>query len=343
MYKSYEASVEITDADMTELRPILTADFASISLKAEDGVEIWVNEQKKGVGVWTGELASGAYIVECRKENHRKVSQTITVTPDMEVTEFILKSPEPICGGLSIVSSPGEADIYLDGAKVGSSPLYLPKTIIGNHILKISKSGCADWTGNVNISEGQIAEVNIELQSGIPVTFIADMSGAELYLDGFHVGSADGTYKVSYGDHVAVCRQAGKEDITKDITVSQTDKEMTVDFLADVEMEPIPFQLVEERPTFNGGDANKFSKWVNSRLVYPEVAKGNGVQGRVMLQFTIQRNGSIADVSVLRSVDPELDMEAVRVVSMSPKWKPGKQRGRAVPVRYTFPVIFQLR
>ena len=110
-----------------------------------------------------------------------------------------------------------------------------------------------------------------------------------------------------------------------------------------VEEEAIPFQLVEEKPSFQGGDANQFSKWVNSRLVYPEIAKENGVQGRVTLQFTVEKDGSVTKVKVLRGVDPSLDKEAVRVVSTSPKWKPGKQRDRAVPVTYTFPVIFQLR
>ena len=110
-----------------------------------------------------------------------------------------------------------------------------------------------------------------------------------------------------------------------------------------VEEEAIPFQLVEEKPSFQGGDANQFSKWVNSRLVYPEIAKENGVQGRVTLQFTVEKDGSVTKVKVLRGVDPSLDKEAVRVVSMSPKWSPGKQRDRAVPVTYTFPVIFQLR
>ena len=110
-----------------------------------------------------------------------------------------------------------------------------------------------------------------------------------------------------------------------------------------VEEEAIPFQLVEEKPSFQGGDANQFSKWVNQRLVYPEIAKENGVQGRVTLQFTVEKDGTVTKVRVLRGVDPSLDKEAVRVVSMSPKWKPGKQRDRAVPVTYTFPVIFQLR
>ena len=98
----------------------------------------------------------------------------------------------------------------------------------------------------------------------------------------------------------------------------------------EVEEEAIPFQLVEEKPSFNGGDANEFSKWVNSKLVYPEIAKENGVQGRVTLQFTVEADGRVTNVKVLRGVDDSLDKEAVRVVSSSPKWKPGKQRDRAV-------------
>lgn len=110
-----------------------------------------------------------------------------------------------------------------------------------------------------------------------------------------------------------------------------------------IEEEAIPFQLVEEKPSFMGGDANEFSKWVNQRLVYPEIAKENGVQGRVTLQFTVESDGRVTNVKVLRGVDSSLDKEAVRVVSSSPRWTPGKQRDRAVRVTYTFPVIFQLR
>ncbi|MBR1577691.1 MAG: TonB family protein [Bacteroidales bacterium] len=110
-----------------------------------------------------------------------------------------------------------------------------------------------------------------------------------------------------------------------------------------VEEEAIPFALVEEKPKFQGGDANNFSKWVASHLEYPEIAKENGVSGRVMVQFTVNPNGTVSDVKVLRGVDPSLDKEAVRVIQSSPKWTPGKQRDRAVKVTYQFPVIFQLR
>lgn len=107
--------------------------------------------------------------------------------------------------------------------------------------------------------------------------------------------------------------------------------------------ESIPFQLVEYKPSFNGGDSNDFSKWVNEHLVYPEIAKENGIQGRVMVHFTVNSKGEVRNVKVLRGVDSSLDKEAVRVVSQSPLWIPGKHHGQVVSVSYTFPVIFQLR
>ena len=105
----------------------------------------------------------------------------------------------------------------------------------------------------------------------------------------------------------------------------------------------IPFQLVEVKPSFNGGDANEFSKWVNSQLVYPDEAKKNGIQGRVAVQFTVEPDGSVANVKVLRGVNDLLDQEAIRVISSSPKWKPGIQDGQPVRVTFTFPIIYQIR
>ena len=111
----------------------------------------------------------------------------------------------------------------------------------------------------------------------------------------------------------------------------------------DIEEEEVPFAGLDEKPSFRGGDANDFSKWVNSQLIYPKTAKKNGVQGRVTLQFTIETSGRVTNVEVIRGVDESLDKEAVRVVSNSPRWKPGYLDGKPVRVTYTFPVIFQLR
>ncbi|HIZ85476.1 MAG TPA: energy transducer TonB [Candidatus Coprenecus stercoravium] len=108
--------------------------------------------------------------------------------------------------------------------------------------------------------------------------------------------------------------------------------------------EAVPYQVVEERPTFNGGDPNvEFQKWIYQHITYPEVARENGISGRVFLQFTIEADGSITNVRVLRGVDPSLDQAAIDVVKKSPKWTPGRQRDKAVRVTFNFPIVFTLR
>jgi len=104
------------------------------------------------------------------------------------------------------------------------------------------------------------------------------------------------------------------------------------------------FYIVEDMPTFNGGDpATEFRKYIAQNLRYPEIAAENGISGRVIVQFAVDRVGNVVDAVVVRSVDPALDKEAVRVVMSSPKWVPGKQRGKAVKVLFTFPINFVLQ
>ena len=102
------------------------------------------------------------------------------------------------------------------------------------------------------------------------------------------------------------------------------------------------FDVVEEMPSFPGGNAALMS-YLNSNTKYPVVAQENGVQGRVIISFVVERDGSISDVKVARSVDPSLDREAQRVVKSMPRWTPGKQNGQAVRVKYTVPVVFRLQ
>lgn len=102
------------------------------------------------------------------------------------------------------------------------------------------------------------------------------------------------------------------------------------------------FDVVEEMPSFPGGQGALMS-YLNSNVKYPVVAQENGVQGRVIISFVVERDGSISDVKVARSVDPSLDREAQRVVKSMPRWTPGKQNGQTVRVKYTVPVVFRLQ
>ena len=100
--------------------------------------------------------------------------------------------------------------------------------------------------------------------------------------------------------------------------------------------------VVEVMPSFPGGQA-ALLQYLNSHVKYPVVAQENGIQGRVTISFVVERDGSITDVKVARSVDPSLDKEAARVVSSMPRWTPGKQNGSAVRVKFNVPVVFRLQ
>lgn len=104
-----------------------------------------------------------------------------------------------------------------------------------------------------------------------------------------------------------------------------------------------PFIVAEEMPTFMGGDLTKFREWVMERIKYPTIAAENGISGNVTLSFVIEKDGSLTNITVLQSPDRSLSDEAIRVLQMSPKWTPGKQRSTPVRVKYTLPVQFKIQ
>ena len=99
--------------------------------------------------------------------------------------------------------------------------------------------------------------------------------------------------------------------------------------------------MVENQPEFPGGMA-ELMKFLQKNMKYPSICQEQGIQGRVIVQFVVNTDGSIVDAQVVKPVNPYLDKEALRVVSIMPKWSPGKQRGKAVRVRFTLPVTFRL-
>jgi len=136
---------------------------------------------------------------------------------------------------------------------------------------------------------------------------------------------------------------------TESIEVNTEDDKEEVVIAAPVEApveeeeEEVVFVVVESMPEFPGGQQALF-KYLSENVKYPVIAQENGIQGRVICQFVVNKDGSIVDVEVVRSGgDPSLDKEAVRVIKTMPKWKPGKQRGKPVRVKYTVPVNFKLQ
>ncbi len=113
--------------------------------------------------------------------------------------------------------------------------------------------------------------------------------------------------------------------------------------IVEEEVEEIPVFVAEEMPSFQGGDLNTFRNWVQGRLQYPRMAQENNIQGKVILKFVIERDGSLTNIEEVASPDKSLTEEAMRVLRSSPKWTPGKQRNRPVRVYYILPIDFVLQ
>lgn len=137
------------------------------------------------------------------------------------------------------------------------------------------------------------------------------------------------------------------DPMTEDVELidASDEKENTEEYVEGLNYGPedlgdeiVPFLPSEDMPIFPGN----VQKWIAKNVKYPAIAAENGIEGKVYIQFVIERNGTVTNIKVVRSVDASLDKEAVRVISEMPKWKPGKQRGIPVRVAYTLPIAFQL-
>ena len=136
--------------------------------------------------------------------------------------------------------------------------------------------------------------------------------------------------------------QATPEKINQDVTfsTSQSESELVGDPAGSGGDET--FMIVEVKPTFRGGDVDKFREWVRSKVVYPQAAQENRIHGRVYLTFIIEKDGTLTNVKIVKGVDPLLDEAAKKAIEASPKWSPGLQRGSPVRFRYNIYLNFTL-
>lgn len=182
--------------------------------------------------------------------------------------------------------------------------------------------------GSVEYAEPQNEEIKVVFENGKWV--LDDVHGyKELFISYVKDSASRNAEEIQTGDVEEI---APVEDSVIDVPVIEEEEE-------DADM---IYQVVENQPEFPGG-TSALMQYLSNNIQYPEASQEKGVQGRVVVQFIVNKDGSISDPVVARSVDPNLDKEALRLVSSMPKWKPGIQRGKPVRVRYTLPVAFKLQ
>jgi TonB family protein len=256
--------------------------------------------------------------------------------------------------------------VFVDGKLRGTTPLILNDVLIGERMIKISKDGYESVTKLPNVVEDQKSDIIVALQSirnKSKVTFSCNVHIDSLMVDGLPV-KLDGINYLTPGTHKISFVLDGHE-ITDNIIVPKVGKHFNLMisrknyydssynngqsssnseslFYEKSEVEDKVFDVVEQMPTFPGGQG-ALMKYLADNIKYPAEAQKNGVQGRVVVSFVVERDGSLSDFQIVRSVDPSIDEEAIRVAKAMPRWIPGRQNGSTTRVKYNIPVSFRLQ
>ena len=164
MYKMKEQSFTVNDGQTTNANITMTANFVNVTVNTDSQSDIYVDEEYKGKGRWTGRLSDGSHFIEARKTNHRPTNKTVDLVLG-ETKTITLDAPKPINGSCEINSSPMGATIYIDGKSYGETPNYINEILIGTHELKLEKQGCTTITKSITIKEGETLSVNEKLVS----------------------------------------------------------------------------------------------------------------------------------------------------------------------------------
>ena len=226
MYKMKEQSFVVADGQTTNATLNMSANFVNVTINTDSQSDIYVDEEYKGKGRWTGRLSDGEHIVEARKANHRASSKAVELVLG-ETKTITLEAPKPIYGSLEINTSPMNANIYIDGKHYGETPNYINEIIIGSHELKLTKQGCSEIKKTITIKEGETLSVNEKLQTGKEISISTDKSGDKIYVDGNYVGISPITSTLAYGTHTIKAERNGKT-VSKNINVVQSGGDSSV-------------------------------------------------------------------------------------------------------------------
>lgn len=142
-------------------------------------------------------------------------------------------------------------------------------------------------------------------------------------------------------DNTSIPTPLIEQEVTEDMTNEKETDEQTPPNVAEQAEEPIQFRIVEQYPEFPGG-MTEYMKWLTRNLRYPDIARSQKIQGKVVVQFIVNQDGTIADAKVVKSVNPHLDREAMRVIRMMPSWKPGIQDNKPCKTMVAVPIVFKL-
>ncbi|MGF1564250.1 MAG: PEGA domain-containing protein [Flavobacteriales bacterium] len=217
-YETTTQTVNVVAGQAQKLRVAMQPNFAQLTVAAQIDEEVYVNDSRKGSGRYTERVAPGVYRVEVRKASHTPATKQVTLSRGDN--ETIALTPQPILSSLKVVSDPMEAEIYLNGKLVGTTPQIVRELLIGNYALGLRKAGYGNAAETVTVKEGETVEVNLSLSSTGAIAFTSDPQGAEVHINGRYQGRTPYTaIHLPAGDCSYELRKEGYEILSGSGTV----------------------------------------------------------------------------------------------------------------------------
>ena len=245
LYETGIFTVVVTDSKTQEVELPIKPTFALVTATTDSESEIYIDGEKKGKGKWHGRLLEGTHILEARKISHRTTAVKLDVIVGKNES-VVINNPVPIYGALDIQSEPDEVEVYLDGVKIGETPLKKNDVLVGNRTIRFEKKGCATLTKSYMVEENNILSVYEKLDSGKIISITTGRNGDKIYVDGTYAGVSPLEVSMGYGQHTVKAERYGKS-VEKSLEVRESGGEsnLYIEFLY------IEF-LVNQTITVNG-------------------------------------------------------------------------------------------
>ena len=230
MYETGTFTVVVKDTQTQEIELPIKPTFSQVTVTTDSESDIFIDGEKKGKGKWQGRLLEGTHILEARKISHRTTAVKLDVIVGKNES-VVINNPIPIYGALDIQSEPDEAEVYLDGVKIGETPLKKNDVLVGNRTIRFEKKGCATLTKSYKVEESNILSIYEKLDSGKIITVTTGREGDEIYVDGKLAGHSPLDVSMGYGRHTVKAMRNGRS-VMKDIDVkiNGTQTQLTLEF-----------------------------------------------------------------------------------------------------------------
>lgn len=226
MYSAIEKTFTVTDGNTTQASMTMSANFVNVTVTTDSESDIYVDNELKGKGSWSGRLSDGNHAFEARKASHRNSVENLKLTLGKNES-IVIPNPTPIYGTIDISTNPIGANIIIDGKNYGTTPRVLTNVLIGTHELRLEKSGCASMAKNITLAEKNKLTISEKLQTGREIAISTDKSGDMIYVDGNYVGTSPLNATLSFGEHNVKAVRDDKES-KKTVTVAPTGGDTSV-------------------------------------------------------------------------------------------------------------------